>query len=69
MRTLFAVLMLLTVTCRPVLAETAIVFATDATWPPMEFVNEQKQVVGYAMDFMTAAGKEAGFTVVFKNTA
>ena len=69
MRTLFAVLMLLTVTCRPVLAETAIVFATDATWPPMEFVNEQKQVVGYAMDFMTEAGKEAGFTAVFKNTA
>jgi polar amino acid transport system substrate-binding protein len=53
----------------PVAAETTIVFATDATWPPMEFVNDQKQVVGYAIDFMTAAGKEAGFTPVFKNTA
>lgn len=69
MRTLLAALLLLCTMIRPALAETTIVFATDATWPPMEFVNEQKQVVGYAMDFMTAAGKEAGFKPVFKNTA
>ncbi|WP_448875153.1 basic amino acid ABC transporter substrate-binding protein [Desulfobulbus propionicus] len=62
-------LLLLAALCNPVAAETTIVFATDATWPPMEFVNDQKQVVGYAMDFMTAAGKEAGFVPVFKNTA
>jgi polar amino acid transport system substrate-binding protein len=62
-------LLLLAALCSPVAAETTIVFATDATWPPMEFVNDQKQVVGYAIDFMTAAGKEAGFTPVFKNTA
>ncbi|WP_028585736.1 basic amino acid ABC transporter substrate-binding protein [Desulfogranum mediterraneum] len=53
----------------PAWAKKTIVFATDATWPPMEFVNADKQVVGYAIDFMTAAGKEAGFTPVFKNTA
>ncbi len=69
MRTLLAALLLLCAMSRPTLAETTIVFATDATWPPMEFVNEQKQVVGYAMDFMAAAGKEAGFKPVFKNTA
>ncbi|MGD9948809.1 MAG: basic amino acid ABC transporter substrate-binding protein [Desulfobulbus sp.] len=62
-------LLLLAALCSPVAAETTIVFATDATWPPMEFVNDQKQVVGYAIDYMTAAGKEAGFTPVFKNTA
>jgi polar amino acid transport system substrate-binding protein len=50
-------------------AETKIVFATDATWPPMEFMDENKQIVGYAIDYFTAAGKEAGFTPVFKNTA
>ncbi|WP_319587305.1 basic amino acid ABC transporter substrate-binding protein [uncultured Desulfobulbus sp.] len=60
---------LLVALCGPVAAETTIVFATDATWPPMEFVNDQKQVVGYSIAFMTAAGKEAGFTPVFKNTA
>ncbi|PIE56546.1 MAG: basic amino acid ABC transporter substrate-binding protein [Desulfobulbus propionicus] len=46
-----------------------IVFATDATWPPMEFVNADKEIVGYSIDFVKAAGKEAGFTPVFKNTA
>ncbi len=50
-------------------AETTIVFATDATWPPMEFVNAQKEIVGYSIDYMKAAGKEAGFKPVFKNTA
>lgn len=63
-----AIALLLTL-CAPAAAETTIVFATDATWPPMEFVNDQKQVVGYSIDFMTAAGKEAGFKPVFKNTA
>ena len=46
-----------------------IVIATDATWPPMEFVNEQKQIVGFDIDLMKAAAKEGGFTVEFKNTA
>lgn len=46
-----------------------LVIATDATWPPMEYVNEQKQVVGFDIDLMKAAAKEGGFTVEFKNTA
>jgi polar amino acid transport system substrate-binding protein len=43
--------------------------ATDATWPPMEMVDAQKNIVGFDIDYLTAAAKEAGFTVVFKNTA
>lgn len=62
-------LLLLAALCRPAFAETTIVFATDATWPPMEFVNDQKQVVGYSIEYMTAVAKEAGFKAVFKNTA
>lgn len=46
-----------------------IVFATDATWPPMEFVDADKNIVGYSLDYMNAAGKEAGFTPVFKAVA
>lgn len=46
-----------------------ITFATDATWPPMEFVSADKEIVGYAIDYMTAAGKEAGFTPEFKAVA
>ena len=69
MKALFAALSLLVALSGPVRAETTIVFATDATWPPMEMVNDQKQVVGYSIEYMTAAGKEVGFTPVFKNTA
>lgn len=43
--------------------------ATDATWPPMEMVDANKQIVGFDIDFMKAVAKEAGFPVVFKNTA
>jgi polar amino acid transport system substrate-binding protein len=46
-----------------------LVIATDATWPPMEFVNEQKEIVGFDIDLMKEAAKEGGFTVEFKNTA
>ena len=51
------------------MAEKTIVIATDATWPPMEFVDSDKQLVGYSIDYMTAAAKAAGFKVVFKNVA
>jgi len=46
-----------------------IVFATDATWPPMEFVDADKNIVGYSIDYMKAAGEAAGFTAVFKAVA
>jgi polar amino acid transport system substrate-binding protein len=46
-----------------------IVIATDATWPPMEMVNESKQIVGFDIDLMKAAAEAGGFTVEFKNTA
>jgi polar amino acid transport system substrate-binding protein len=50
-------------------AKKTITVATDATWPPMEFVNAQKNIVGFDIDFLKAAAKEGGFEVVFKNTA
>jgi polar amino acid transport system substrate-binding protein len=46
-----------------------IVIATDATWPPMEMVNESKQIVGFDIDLMNAAAKEGKFVVEFRNTA
>ncbi len=51
------------------MAQKTIVFAVDATWPPMEFMDSDKQLVGYSIDYMTAAAKAAGFTPVFKNVA
>jgi ABC-type amino acid transport substrate-binding protein len=46
-----------------------IVVATDATWPPMEMVDENKNIVGFDIDLLTAAANAAGFVVEFKNTA
>jgi polar amino acid transport system substrate-binding protein len=46
-----------------------IVIATDATWPPMEMVDENKEIVGFDIDLMKAAAQAGGFTVEFKNTA
>ena len=46
-----------------------IVVATDATWPPMEMVDENKEIVGFDIDLMQAIARDGGFTVEFKNTA
>lgn len=46
-----------------------IVIATDATWPPMEMVDESKNIVGFDIDLMNAAAKAGGFVVEFRNTA
>ncbi len=46
-----------------------IVFAADATWPPMEMLDANKQIVGFAPELLVAIGKAAGFTPVVKNTA
>jgi polar amino acid transport system substrate-binding protein len=48
---------------------TKITIATDATWPPMEMVDANKDIVGFDIDLMNAAAKAGGFTVEFKNTA
>jgi len=49
-------------------ANKKIVFASDATWPPMEFVNESGDIVGFDMDLLAAVAKEAGFEYEVKNT-
>ena len=49
--------------------EDKITIATDATWPPMEFINEDKEIVGFDIDLMNAAAEAGGFEVEFKNTA
>jgi polar amino acid transport system substrate-binding protein len=45
-----------------------VLVATDATFPPMESVNENKQLVGFDIDVMKAIASAAGFQVVFINT-
>jgi polar amino acid transport system substrate-binding protein len=49
--------------------ELHMVIATDATWPPMEMVDENKEIVGFDIDLMKEVAKAGGFTFEFQNTA
>lgn len=46
-----------------------ITVASDATWPPMEYVDENKNVVGFDIDLVNEIAKAEGFQVEIKNTA
>jgi len=46
-----------------------IVVASDCTWPPMEYVNEDKEIVGFDIDLMNAIAEKGGFEVEIRNTA
>ncbi len=46
-----------------------IVFASDAAYPPMQYMNEQKEIVGFEVDVIKAAAEKAGFKAEFKNVA
>ena len=49
--------------------DNVITVGTDATWPPMEFINEDQELVGFDIDLMNAIADAAGFEVEFQNTA
>lgn len=65
---LFTTLMLLAMTSMA-LAKMTVVIAHDATYPPMEFVDKDKNVVGYSVEYMDAVAKETGIEVIHKNVA
>jgi polar amino acid transport system substrate-binding protein len=49
---------------------TKVVIATDATWPPFEYIDEEtKEIVGFDIDVMTAVAEKAGIEIEFKNVA
>lgn len=50
-------------------APKTIVFASDAAYPPMQYMNEQKEIVGFEVDVIKAAAEKAGFKAEFKNVA
>jgi polar amino acid transport system substrate-binding protein len=45
-----------------------VVIATDATYPPMTFLDDSGEIVGFEVDLMNAAAEAGGFTCEFKNT-
>jgi polar amino acid transport system substrate-binding protein len=46
-----------------------VVFAVDATYPPMEMVDAEKNIIGFGPEIVAAMGKAAGFNPVIQNTA
>ncbi len=46
-----------------------ITIASDATWPPMEYVDENKNIVGFDVDLMNAAAEAGGYEIKILNTA
>jgi polar amino acid transport system substrate-binding protein len=54
--------------CAPKVSK-KIVFGSDATFPPMEFVDAQKNVTGFDIEMVNAVAKAAGFQAEVKNVA
>jgi polar amino acid transport system substrate-binding protein len=49
---------------------TKYIVATDATWPPFEYIDEEtKEIVGFDIDLMTAIAEKAEIEIEFKNVA
>jgi len=64
----FALILTSTAACAQSASDT-IIIATDAAFPPMEFVNDEKEIVGFDIDLMNAIAEEMDLTIEFKNTA
>lgn len=66
---LLFVFVLLLIGCGPSVPDTIRV-ATDATWPPFEYLDdESKELVGLDIELMRAIGERAGFDVEFINVS
>lgn len=50
-------------------AEGKITAASNPTWPPMELLDDNRNIIGYDFDILSAIGKELGMDVEFKNVA
>jgi polar amino acid transport system substrate-binding protein len=51
----------------PTTPTTTYIIATDATWAPFEYVNDQNQIVGFDIDLMNAIAQSAGIKIQFQN--
>ncbi|HKK33813.1 MAG TPA: basic amino acid ABC transporter substrate-binding protein [Desulfomicrobiaceae bacterium] len=64
-----ALLLLLVMVCSPSVWARTLVVASDATWPPMEMMDSEKNISGFCPDLVHAIAKAGGFEVEIKNTA
>lgn len=69
LRRLLCALLLPALLCSSAAAAEKIVVATNPTWPPLEFLDDDKNIIGYDIDMIQAIGKEAGLDVEIRMTA
>ncbi|MFO8042006.1 MAG: transporter substrate-binding domain-containing protein [Alkalispirochaeta sp.] len=43
--------------------------ATDSTWPPMEYINRDRELVGFDIDLLREIGRRGGFRPVFETVS
>ena len=53
----------------PFAAEKTLIAAANPTWPPMEFLDENKNIIGYDRDIIAAIAEEIGMKSEFRNIA
>lgn len=66
---LVVVMLLATLSACAQPAAKKIVIASDASFPPMEFVDEAKKIVGFDIDLINAIAKDQKLEIEIKNTA
>ena len=67
---ILAALALAVVSVAPAVADTKkLVVAMDTTFPPMELVNDSKEIVGFDVDLIKAIAKEAKIDVEFRSVS
>ena len=47
-------------------AEKTLIAAANPTWPPMEFLDENKNIIGYDRDIIAAIAEEIGMKSEFR---
>ena len=68
-RRLLCALLLPALLCSSAMAAEKLVVATNPEWPPMEFLDDNKNIIGYDVDMFNAVAAEAGMEAEFKMTA
>ncbi len=69
LRRLLCALLLPALLCSSAAAAEKIVVATNPTWPPLEFLDDDKNIIGYDIDMIQAIGKEVGLDVEIRMIA
>jgi polar amino acid transport system substrate-binding protein len=49
--------------------KTKLIIASDCTWPPMEYIDENKNIVGFGPDMLKAISEATGVEIEIRNTA